>query len=137
MAWRTSQEEVRTIVSTDKDLSIAPFLDAANELVNYVVTQDTAGILTTRMLEQVEKWLAAHFYAIHDLQYHERETQDAKGKFQGKTEMGLDATLQGQQAMVLDITGTLRKINKKDKPKATMTWLGKPVSSQTPYEQRN
>lgn len=137
MAWRTTQEEVRVLIPTDSNLSIAPFLDAASALVDYIVTQDTASILTTALKEQIEKWLAAHYYAIRDLQYHERETQDAKGKFQGKTGMGLDATLWGEQAKGFDVTGTLVRLDAKQRPVASVTWLGKPKSSQIPYEQRD
>ncbi len=137
MAWRTTQEEVRTIIETDSDLNIAPFLDAANALVDYIVTQDSAGILSAKLKEQIEKWLAAHFYAIRDLQYKEKKTGDASAIFQGRTGMGFDASLWGQQAKALDITGTLQRLDTKPRPKASLTWVGKPVSEQTDYVDRD
>lgn len=137
MAWRTTQEEVKTIIETDDDLSIAPFLDAANALTDYVVTQDSGSILTTSMKEQIEKWLAAFFYETRDQGYLEKDTLDAEAVFQGKTGMGFDANFWGQRAKVLDITGTLQRLDTRPRPKASLTWLGKPVSQQTDYVDRD
>ena len=137
MAWRTTQEEVRSIIETDDELNIAPFLDAAEILVDYIVTQDTRSILTDKAKEQIEKWLAAFFYETRDQGYLKKITGDSEGIFQGETGMGLDANFWGQRAKVLDFTGTLQRLDTKPRPKAVLTWLGKPVSQQTAYVDRD
>jgi len=137
MAWRTTQEKVREVVGSDESISMSPFIDFATELVDYVVTQDSSSILTTGMKERIETYLAAHFYAIRDLQYHDKKTADASAKFQGVTDMGFDATLWGQQAKRGDLTGTLARLDKEPRAKATMDWLGLPPSEQTAYVDRD
>ena len=51
--------------------------------------------------------------------------------------MGFDATLYGQTAKRLDVTGYLAKLDKPDRPKAGSIWLGKAPSEQTDYEDRD
>jgi len=137
MAWRTTPEEVRTIIETDNDLNVAPFLDAAEVVVDYIESQDSDSVLSAKAKEQIEKWLAAHFYAIRDLQYAKKSTADASATFQGKTDMGLNSTLWGQQAKILDLSGTLTQMDSTPRPVTKISWNGKPVSQQTDYVDRD
>lgn len=134
MAWRVTQEEVRGIVDTDAKFSIAPFIDAATALTDYVSGQDSDGVLNAALLKEIEKNLAAHFYALKDPQYIEKKTGDASAVFQGQTGKGLDYTPWGQTAKDLDVSGTLATIGQKT---VRLSWLGKPPSEQTAYEDRD
>ena len=133
---RTTTAAVRLIIPTDADLSLDSFISAATCLVDYVAAQDTDSLVSTDLLTEIETWLAAHFYAIRDLQYHQKQTEKASAVFQGKTGMSLDATLWGQQAKVLDVSGTLGTLGRQ-KHVASMGWLGLPPSEQTDYEDRD
>lgn len=134
MAWRVTEEDVRGIIDTDLNFSIAPFLDVATALTDHISSEDSAGDLNSALLTQIEKWLAAHFYAIKDPQYIEKKTGDASAKFQGQTAMGLDSTYWGQMAKQLDVSGTLATLGK---GKVKLEWLGLPPSEQTAYEDRD
>lgn len=128
MAIRVSQEMVRsTLTDFDPDINMMPYIRTANALVDWLDGCDTAGDLSTTELELIEMWLAAHFYAVND----QRLAAESKGKsgatYQGKTDMGLQATLYGQTALLLDTTGCLAKRNLESisgKRTASMSWLG-------------
>ncbi len=134
MAWRVTEEDVRGIVDTDEKFSIAPFIDVATALTDYVSAQDNGSVLNAALLKEIEKWLSAHFYAIKDPQSTEKKTEEASAKFQGQTAMGLDSTYWGQMAKSLDVSGTLATLGKK---KVGFEWLGKPPSEQIDYEDRD
>lgn len=136
MALRTTGEAVRKIVPTVGDNDITPFLDVATALVDKVSAEDSGGLLNASLLLQMEKWLAAHFYAIYDPQYSEKREENAEAKFQGKTAMGLDSTLWGQMAKRIDVTGYLAALDKGG-GRIGITWLGLPPSEQTNYVDRD
>lgn len=127
---RTSDKLVRKALEVDDaDLKLGTYIDTANALTNYVVGKDTAGILGDALPQKIETYLAAHFVALYDEAY--RRASGSTGRksatMQGKTEMHLDATLWGQQAKVLDVTGTLAKLDdqaKNDRVKAKFIWMG-------------
>jgi len=136
MAWRVSQEDVRGIIETDASISLAPFLDTATALTDYVSSQDSDSKLTTALLVQVEKYLAAHYYAHREQLYAESQTLDAKAKYQGDWGRGLSSTQYGQAAIDLDVSGTLRRIDK-GVVGVGIDWLGYPPSDQTDYVDRD
>lgn len=138
MANRADDAGVRLIIDTLSTIDTAQFITPANVLTDRVATKDTAGILSSAALTQIETWLAAHFYATRDQQYSEKKTGDASAKFQiGIPREGglLDGTEWGRNAMALDFTGCLRSINKGGK--VSMDWLGKAPSNQIDYVNRN
>lgn len=135
MTWRTTEPEVRAIIPTSGTIDIAPFIEAANALTNYVSSEDGDSVLTTALLLAIEKNLAAHFYESRDPQYQEKKTGDASAVFQGKTEMGLDSSKWGQHAKLLDVSGTLASLDKGKRAK--LVWLGLPPSEQTAYADRD
>ena len=137
MAWRVTNEEVRALIDTgDPNLSVAPFIDTATALTDYVSAQDTLGMLNAALLKEIEKYLAAHFYEHLDPQYTEKTTGDAEAKFQGEFGMGLDGSKWGQTAKRLDVTGTLDSLDR-PKHKVSLAWLGLPPSQQTDYVDRD
>ena len=133
---RVTEAAVRLIIDTDADISLIPFIDVATALTDYVASKDSSGVLTTALLLQIEKWLAAHFYAIRDPQPQEEKTGDASAVHQGRTDLRLNLTHWGGQAIVLDVTGTLAQLDR-TKHRVSVQWLGLAPSAQTVYVDRD
>ena len=136
MAWRVTEEQIRELIPTSSLISVKPFIDAANALTDYVSSQDSQSLLTSALLIQIEKNLAAHFYEANDPQYAEKKTGDASSVFQGEWGRGLDRTSWGQNAKTLDVTGLLTSLSK-GVTRVSMEWLGLPPSEQTDYIDRD
>ena len=111
MGLRTTDSAVRAIIDVDEDLALTPFIETANTLIDWLDGEDSAGVLTSDMLERIERWLSAHFVAHRDQLFADKKTGDASAKFQVKVDLGLASTQYGQTAMILDVTGTLAKLN--------------------------
>lgn len=108
---RTDATAVGAIIEVDEDISVTPFIEAANALVTEIC-EPVAAYDATR-LELIERWLAAHFYALRD----PRAKQEQAGTVGqtlhvGWVRMHLQSTLWGQQAMLLDTAGGLARLNK-------------------------
>ena len=134
MAWRISEEDIRSTLPTDPLINVAPFIPPANALTNKVSANDTGNVLNSAVLAEIERYLAAHFYALYDQQFLANKTADASANYQGKTDMGLDFTRFGQMAKTLDVSGYLATIGE---GAPSVLWLGKPVSDQIDYDDRN
>lgn len=119
MATRTNEDLVGEVIEVNAAISVDPFILAASSLVDVIAQaiaddpdsypeSSTEGMTWEERLELIETWLAAHFYAVRD----PRRTQEGVGsvqeQFQSKVDLGLNVTHYGQQAMLLDTTGTLR-----------------------------
>jgi len=131
---RTTVAKVRLVIDTDTDIpdaTIDQHITTANVITNNLLDQDTANLLNSSTLTEIETYLAAHFYALRDLQYQQKKTGDASATFQGKTDMGFNATLWGQQAMALDITNNLNS------SRAQLVWLGTTATEAEDYWDRN
>lgn len=63
MAIRTTDAAVRAIIETQASIDTAPFIEVASALVDEI--EPDSSYNATR-LELIERWLAAHFYAIRD-----------------------------------------------------------------------
>lgn len=128
---RTDATKVASIIELDEDIDVMPFIEAANELVTEVCPAasdvgDEAGYTDTR-LELIERWLAAHFYAIRDPRMTNVAPTGLSVGYQGRTDMGFNHTSYGQQALRLDTKGGLAAIEAKAKRgggKVGMYWLG-------------
>ena len=107
--------------------SVDAAIDAATLLVDRVSTLDTGSVLSSAALEMIERYLAAHFYAISQQIPESEGVGKSSTKWQGRTAMGLDFTQYGQHAMLLDFTGTLKSINA-GKSRPNITWLGQRAS---------
>ena len=136
MAVRVTEPEVAALIETDSTLSLAPFIATATALTDYVSSKDSNGLLTTALLLEIEKYLAAHFYEHRDSQYIEKKTGDASAVFQGEFGMRLDSSKWGQTALMLDVSGTLAALNK-NRSKAKGSWVGKKASEATDYADRD
>jgi len=137
---RTSAASVRAVLLRDYDTenspSLDPFIDWASAAVDRVsACAARKGVaLSASELELLERWLAAHAYAMSDQPFSQKRTGDSSGVYQGQTGMSLDATKYGQQALVLDASGCLAAMSKRQR--AGAAWLGKPPSGQVPYRLR-
>jgi hypothetical protein len=110
------------------------YIKAASLIVDRVDTCADARdrSLTAAELKEIETWLAAHFYTKMDPVYASRSTNGASGSFvrDPKTPEPFK-----DGAMMLDYSGCLGAIL--EKRIASATWLGKPKSEQTDYEDRD
>lgn len=136
MAVRTSDDLIRASIEIDTSLNLSSFMRRANALTDKVAAKDSNSELSTAMLVEIETCLACHFAERRDHAYAEKSTGKAKGIFQGQFGMGLEGTKWGQDAMLLDVTGYLRGLNK-GKIKAKVMALGKPPSEQIDYVDRD
>lgn len=102
---RTTADEVKQIIDTDlSDTIIEGYISGATEVVTYVLGSDTT--MSVELKTEIERWLTAHMIAsTREQQLSEAKAGPASAKFQGKTGMGLDATLYGQQVKAMDTTG--------------------------------
>jgi len=102
---RTTAEAVKEIMTKGlTEAEITPFLATANALVTAHLGSSS---LSDALLEEIEKYLAAHFASIRS-KYGIRESIGEASKTTGyKGGVGLDATPYGETAKMLDTTGTL------------------------------
>lgn len=133
MAIRTTQDRVKAVLLRDYDgeTDLQASMETATDLVDRAVAYgaDVDVVPTSTQLENLERWLAAHFYAVSDRTYSNRSTEGASGTFDGQTAMGLDATLYGQTAKLIDPTGYLRTLDADPstptgRPRVRLSWLG-------------
>lgn len=115
MSIRTTSDNVKAILgqqyNTGVSLDLSAFILSASTLVDFIVTKDTAVVMSSTSLEVVERWLTAHLYAHADQLLQQKSTGQSSGTFQGQTAMCLQSTQYGQMAMMLDVTGTLAMLN--------------------------
>lgn len=107
---RTTAAAVEGIIETDITVpSLDPFIEASNALVTElcepVTTYDAV------RLELIERWLAAHFYAIRDMRRLSETVGPVSEWYQYKLSLGLGCTMYGQQAMLLDTAGGLARLS--------------------------
>lgn len=141
MAVRTNSAAVVDILGEDYDSvnspSLAGRIETAASMVDDVVAcaiEKEQPISSTKA-ELIERWLAAHFYAVSDKPYTSRSTSGASGSFAGQTAMALDFTSYGQTAQQIDTSGCLAAFGKRQT--ASAFWMGRPPSAQTDYDQRD
>ncbi len=145
MASRTNSDAVIALLQDDYGPladgtlpDLTPRIESASVTVSRVKTGalSAKGIsMSFEELEIIERWLAAHLYAVTDKPYQSKTTGGASASFNGQTGMGFESTLYGQTAMNLDYSGVLTNINKRQF--ARSAWLGKPRSEQLSWEDRN
>jgi hypothetical protein len=122
----------------DPTIDLTPHVEAAGIVLDRVVAcASRKGItLTTEEQAAIKKYLAAHFYGSSDQFYVSRSTGRASGSFMGRSGLGLDGTLFGQNAKLLDPSGCLTTIDEGG-GKVGFVWLGKRPSAQTPVWRRD
>lgn len=132
---RTTPQLVQKVLLNDYDVEgapdLGPAIDSASVLVEdlrlFGLRRDL--VVDETRLEIVERWLAAHFYAVSDRPFANRSTGGAGAGFDGKTGQGLDFTGYGQHAKVLDPTGFLSSLGSGGsegavRPKVGGFWAG-------------
>ena len=119
MAARATEAMVKKIIDTDlADEQITPFLAAANTMVTDLLLGENYSATT---LEEIERWLAAHFVAVRDPQITQEKIGDVQATYEGKTGMGLNSTRYGQQVMVLEHHGILARLASGKRPAEVKT----------------
>ena len=127
MAARVTSDEVKEIIEVDATITdITPFITAANLLVTKECTDSS---LTTALLKEIERWLAAHFVAIRDARRSAEKAGSVGENFQYKLGLNLQVTTYGQQACMLDTSGALFALSEKGgQVTATLTTI-EPITS--------
>lgn len=147
MAWRTTKDHVKDILTPGHDYDtienpiLDPFLTAANKLVNVVVTWPTPptglslddGVGSTAV--EVEAWLAAGIYKMSDQQLKSSQAGRSSGQFRGESGKRSESNKYMEQACMLDYSRVLAPLL--DGRIAGATWLGKLLSEQIPYSERD
>lgn len=106
---RTTVDDIKDVFDTTlSDTQLTAFMNDAN----LFVTEELVGLgMSNDRLEAIEKYLACHFASLRDVRTsQENIASEWSFTVQGKTGMHLDATFYGQQAKLLDSTGTLDKL---------------------------
>tara|TARA_R110002020_G_scaffold12409_6_gene45515 strand:- start:20659 stop:21072 length:414 start_codon:yes stop_codon:yes gene_type:complete len=113
-----------TIIAVDADMDA--FIDVANELVTEMCTGSNGPTTaySAARLELIERWLAAHFYAIRDPRVKSEKAGPVGVNYQEKVDLNLKLTSYGQQAMMLDTNGGLRSIDQNKAYQVQVLWLG-------------
>ena len=123
---RTSANAVAGIIEVDQSISLTPFIEVANDLVT---EKCTGSGYTEAKLELIERWLSAHFYAIRDQRTASEGAGPVSQSFQHAVALGLNQTIYGQQAMLIDTAGNLAGLQRTSqsgvRPTIGVTWLGK------------
>lgn len=124
---RTSQEKVEAIIDVNEGVDLTPFMEVANELVTECCLD--SGYTDSR-LEKIETWLSAHLYAVKDMRPASENIGEVSVNYQYRVGLYLEATMYGQQAMVLDTEGNLAELSKRMeggggiKKIVDITWIG-------------
>ena len=122
MAWRVNDAQLRLVVETVPELDSGIFIRTAHALTNQLAKVDSTpggiggvggmNLLSLELLTEIELQLSAHFYSLRDQRYQSKSTGGASGSFQGQVGEGLASTDYGRNALALDVTGYLARINR-------------------------
>jgi len=86
------------------------FIPTATNVVDNNLADTT---LSDATLAIIELWLAAHFCRISEKAVGNETAGEIQEGFQYRLGLRLEVTMYGQQAVALDTTGTLRRLNDK------------------------
>ena len=108
---RTNPDAVKEIIPTSLTTSqISAYIDISNTIVTNNVTCG----LGADVLEEIERWLAAHLISItQERQAKKEKVGEAEITYQGEYGVGLKSTTYGQTALMLDTCGGLANLGKK------------------------
>lgn len=124
---RTTDELVQAIIEVDAAIALTPFIAAANTLVTRCCTNLDEDY-TADDLQQIETWLAAHFYTVRDGRAFREKAGSVSEELQSKVDLGFSTSHYGQTAMTLDYQGGLAALNETTKNGSSntvgVTWLG-------------
>jgi len=132
MAIRTTSVAVAGIIEVDVAISLDPFIETASALLDRVfATYDTP--YPASYEEIIERWLAAHFYAVRDNRKDSEKADVVSEKNMYEVDLGFNVTIYGQQALALDDQGGLAAIQDGSQNgtlggKISSCWLGTEAS---------
>ena len=111
MAARVADSDVREVISLPADAVITAFITAANLMVNKIPAK-FPGVLDDATLFEVERWTAAHLASVRYSRLTSQSVGDGQEAYRKGLEnsIGLQSTTWGQQAIMLDTTGTLAEL---------------------------
>jgi hypothetical protein len=121
---RTTPAAVSAIIEVDAAIDLTPSIETANALVTELCA--ASGYSAAR-LELIERWLAAHFYAIRDPRAASEGAGGVSASYQHKVDLHFNQTTYGQQAMLLDTAGNLAALQAmmaQGKGRVKAFWLG-------------
>lgn len=109
---RTTDTEVKKIISLNKVTDTTPFIDTANLLVTKHLGNSG---LSDDELTQIEKYLTAHLLTLHndERQLKTQKLGDATDTYAGNFGKGLEFSQYGQMVLMLDSTGTMQGLGGK------------------------
>lgn len=109
MADRVTVEEVKDVIDTDlTDTRIMVCIGSANNLVSSQCANEG---LSTDTLKEIERWLSAHFVAVVEPRIEREKADVVSASYVHKVDLYLASTVWGQQAMLLDTSGSLSDLN--------------------------
>ncbi len=114
---RTDIGRMRDIATFTTD-SVDAFIQAANILINRYVVPANDGLMSDEELTVLETFLAVHFVKVEEPDPSRESVSGPEGggvstSWNRERELGLYNTVYGQQAVILDATGTLKSLNEK------------------------
>lgn len=109
---RTTAAEVQEIMDTElTEAQITPYVSSANVFVTDALSSKSLG---DDLLEEIERWVAAHMIAVtRERMALKEEAGGAKVEYTGVYGDGLNSTSYGQMAVALDTSGTLAAMSRK------------------------
>lgn len=134
MATATTDAAVRALLANpDPSADYTFALESAEDLVESVLA--SKGLSDVKM-ELIKRWMSAHFVEVRTARLKRDQVRTAQGDIITQSDLGFDVTHYGQQAMRLDTTGELAKINNRTKTEGTtkpviekrtvgLQWLGR------------
>ena len=105
---RITVDDLVEIFETElTEAQLSAFVNSAH----YVIQNNLLSSgLSSDILTEIHKYLAAHFASLRDQRIASERVADVSMNYQGKTDMGLNATLYGQTALMLDTSGSLANL---------------------------
>lgn len=104
----TTPEKVAGIIEVDAGEDVSFAIDTANSLI---LDHCMGKGYSEAKLELIERWLAAHFFAVKFPRATAEKAGPVGENFQSKVDLALNVTHYGQQAMLLDSAGGLANYN--------------------------
>lgn len=149
MAIRTSTELCEGLMSPGYDYDtvnrpdLLPFIRTANRLTDAWVTalatyRSTWPVTADdEVKKDMETWLACWLFKLSDQQYQSKNSGRSSASFRGASEKGLRMNTYGEGAIALDAMYGRVLLPLMEGRIAGTEWVGKVVSEQIPYEERN
>ena len=97
----------------DDSHDVTPFIASATTLVDRIAAADST--VADDVLESIESWLACHFYKASFQNAKMEKAGPVSETKDSWVNYGLQTTMWGSQAIMLDPTGTLANINESAK----------------------